>query len=237
MVRLLDDGDRLKFGSALTVRLIVAVLVRLPDVPVMVTILVPVVAVPLAVRVKVLEEVAGFGLKDAMTPLGRPDADRFTLPLNPFCGVTVIVLMPLAPCVTLTLPGEAERAKLGGATVTVKVTGLLQFMLGATHTANGPEVAPEGIVTETEPALQELTVARLPLSVTMLPASEFPNPEPEMTTWLPIVPALAETLLITGAGIAAVLTDTLSKVAVARLLVFPLLTPSPTYTFCPMLIV
>ena len=31
--------------------------------------------------------------------------------------------------------------------------------------------------------------------------------------------------------------DTLSNVDVARLAVFPLLTPRPTYTFCPMLMV
>jgi hypothetical protein len=69
---------------------------------------VPVVAVPLAVRVNVLVVVAGFGLNDAVTPLGRPDADKLTLPLNPLCEVTVIALVPLAPCTMLTPLGDAE---------------------------------------------------------------------------------------------------------------------------------
>ena len=40
-----------------------------------------------------------------------------------------------------------------------------------------------------------------------------------------------------GGGATGVLTDTLSKVAVARDVVLPLLAAKPTYTFCPMLIV
>src|SRR5713101_3710511 len=85
----------------------------------MVTVTVPVVAMLLAVSVKVLVAVAGFGLKDAVTPLGSPEADKLTLPLKPFCGVTVMVLAPLAPCATVRLFGDAERAKFGGG-VTVR---------------------------------------------------------------------------------------------------------------------
>ena len=86
----------------------------MPDVPVIVTVEVPATAVLLAVNVSVLVLVAGFGLNDGVTPAGRPDAVRFTLPVNPFVGVTVIVLVPLAPCVTVA--GEAERLKFGVAT-------------------------------------------------------------------------------------------------------------------------
>ena len=86
----------------------VVVFVRLPDVPVMVTVDLPEVAVPLAVSVRVLEAVAGFGLNDAVTPLGRPEADKLTLPLKPFCGVTVIKLVPLAPWVKVKVLGDAE---------------------------------------------------------------------------------------------------------------------------------
>jgi hypothetical protein len=75
----------------------VVLFVKLPEVPVMVTVTVPVVAVLLAVSVKVLVVVAGFVLNAAVTPLGKPEADKVTLPLKPFCGVTVIVLVPLAP--------------------------------------------------------------------------------------------------------------------------------------------
>ncbi len=82
--------------------------VKLPEVPVMVTGKVPVVAVILAVSVKMLEPAALEGLKEAVTPLGKPDADKLTVPVNPFCGVIVTVLVPLAPCATLRLLGEAE---------------------------------------------------------------------------------------------------------------------------------
>ena len=59
-------------------------MVKLPDVPVMVTENVPMVAALLAVSVRVLAVLAGFGLKAAVTPLGNPDADKVTSPLNPF---------------------------------------------------------------------------------------------------------------------------------------------------------
>ena len=87
------------------------VLVRPPDIPVRVTEAVPVAAVLLAVSVNVLVLVVLLGLNDAVTPLGRPDADKLTLALKPFCGLTVMVLAPLAPCVTLRLLGDAERVK------------------------------------------------------------------------------------------------------------------------------
>ena len=57
---------------------------------------------------------------DAVTPLGCPDTEKLTLPVNPFSGLTEIVLVPLAPCATVKLVGEAERLKSGdGAGVSV----------------------------------------------------------------------------------------------------------------------
>jgi hypothetical protein len=55
----------------------------LPDVPVMVTVTVPVFAVVLAARVNVLVVAVLAGLKDAVTPLGKPEADKLTLPVKP----------------------------------------------------------------------------------------------------------------------------------------------------------
>jgi hypothetical protein len=109
------DALTLKFGDAaeFTVSATVVLAVRLPDVPVMVTVAVPVVAVLLAVRVKVLVEVVGFVPNVAVTPLGKPDAANVTLPVNPPRSVTVIVLVPLPPCVTVTLLGDEARVKLG----------------------------------------------------------------------------------------------------------------------------
>jgi len=68
----------------------------------------------LAANVSVLVLVAGFALNDGVTPVGRPDAARFTAPVNPLIGVTVMVLFPLPPCGTVA--GEAERLKSGVAT-------------------------------------------------------------------------------------------------------------------------
>lgn len=92
------------------VREIVVVFVKLADVPVTVTVTVPVAAVPLAVSVNVLVLAVLFGLKDAITPFGNPEADKVTFPLKPFCGVTVMVLVPAAPCEIVRLLGDAKRA-------------------------------------------------------------------------------------------------------------------------------
>lgn len=89
-------------------REIVVVLVSVPEVPVIVTVAVPVVAVLVAASVKVLVLVVLAGLNEGVTPLGRPEADKATLPLKPFCGVTMMVLEPLDPCVIVKLVGDAE---------------------------------------------------------------------------------------------------------------------------------
>ena len=58
----------------------------MPEVPVMVTVLVPSVAELLAVKINVADPVTGFGVKEAVTPLGRPEAVRLALPVKPFRG-------------------------------------------------------------------------------------------------------------------------------------------------------
>jgi len=87
----------------------VAVCVKLPDVPVTVTVAVPIAAVLLAVNVNVLVPDVLLGLNVAVTPPGKPVADKLTLPVKPFCGVTVMVLPPLLPCTRVKLLGDAER--------------------------------------------------------------------------------------------------------------------------------
>jgi len=62
--------------------------VRLPEVPVTVNEYCPTAAELLAVKVIVLVPVVGLGAKDAITPLGRPEAESVTLPVNPYCGYT-----------------------------------------------------------------------------------------------------------------------------------------------------
>jgi hypothetical protein len=100
-------------AEEVTVRLMVVVWVSVPEVPVTVTVAAPKVAVLLAVKVRTLVEVAGLVPNAAVTPVGRPEADKLTLPVNPPTSVTVIVLVAVLPCTTLTLAGEAESEKLG----------------------------------------------------------------------------------------------------------------------------
>jgi hypothetical protein len=97
-------------------------LLRLPDVPVMVTVDTPAAAELLALTVRV------FPLKDAVMPEGRPEAARATFPLKPFCGVTVIVLVLVAPCTTVMLAGDAASVKDGvPVTVSLIVAVLLRL--------------------------------------------------------------------------------------------------------------
>ena len=109
------DAAMVKLGVAVefTVSARVVDAVKLPEVPVMVTVADPVVAVLLAVSVSTLVPVVGFVPNVAVTPLGRPDAANVTLPLNPFTSLTVMVLVPLPPCVMVRLLGESDRVKLG----------------------------------------------------------------------------------------------------------------------------
>src|SRR3984957_4727210 len=111
-LRLLGDAERLKFGTVI-VRLIVAVWLKLPEVPVTVTVAVPAAAALPATNVRVLVPVVLAVLNDALTPFGRLDAARLTLPPKPFCGLTVRILTPLLPCTRLRLLGDAERPKFG----------------------------------------------------------------------------------------------------------------------------
>ena len=74
-----------------------AVLLRLPEVPVMVTVAASNVAEALAVRVSVPGLVVVAVLNDAVTPVGKPDAARATVPLKPLTGAMVMVPAPVAP--------------------------------------------------------------------------------------------------------------------------------------------
>ena len=109
----------------------VVVFAKLPDEPVRVIEAVPVAAVLLAVSVNVLVLAVLLGLNEAVTPLGRPDADKLTLPLKPFCGVTVMVLAPLAPCAIVALLGEVEREKFGGGATGVLIDTLSKLVVAS----------------------------------------------------------------------------------------------------------
>ena len=96
-MRVDGDAEIVKSDPAggLTVSVTVVECDKLPLVPVMVTVKVPVAAVALAVNVTELVDVVGFVPKVALTPDGKPDADKVTLPVKPPEGVTLTVLLPL----------------------------------------------------------------------------------------------------------------------------------------------
>ena len=91
-----------------------------------VTFAVPVVAVPLAAKVRVELPLPGAameaGLKLAVTPEGKPEADNETAELNPPLTAVEIVVLPEAPWTIDTLAGEALTLKSGCVTVSAIVT-------------------------------------------------------------------------------------------------------------------
>ena len=106
MVKEEGDSDRVKFvvpEEAFTVRASWCCDVVEPEVPVIVTVAAPTVAVAEAVSVRVevalpfAGGVTGLVENAAVTPLGRPDALSVVAELKPPVLVTVIVLVPLLP--------------------------------------------------------------------------------------------------------------------------------------------
>jgi hypothetical protein len=115
------EAESLKLPVPVTVRETVVVTLRLPEVPVMVTVEVPAAAALLAANVTTLVAVAGLVPNVALTPVGNPDAARVTLPVNPFNSGTEIVLVPVPPGATVRLAGVADSVKLGGGVIGLTV--------------------------------------------------------------------------------------------------------------------
>ena len=103
-----------------------------PDVPVIVTVAAPVVAVAEAVSVRVdgavpfAGGVTGLAENAAVTPLGKPEALSVVAALNPFRLVMVMVLVPFEPCVMVSEEGEALTVKSG---VVLPQVGNLKFAM------------------------------------------------------------------------------------------------------------
>jgi hypothetical protein len=113
--------------EALTVSAIVAVWITPPPFALTVTFVVAVVAVLVTEKVRVELPLPGAaieaGLKLAVTPEGRPDADKDTVALNPPLTVIETVVLPELPWVTDRLAGETLIAKSGVAVLlTVRAT-------------------------------------------------------------------------------------------------------------------
>jgi len=113
-------GARVNEGAPVTVSTRVAVLVIVPEVPVIVRVACPGAVELPAVNVRVLVVAAVAELKDAVTPEGRPDTASFTDPLKPFCGVILMVAAPVAPAATDRVCGDTERPNPGGFEIPVR---------------------------------------------------------------------------------------------------------------------
>jgi len=178
--------------AELIVREMVVVWVSEPDVPVMVIVLVPVVAVLLAVNVNTLVDVVGFVPKEAVTPLGRAEFESVTDPVKPFEGVTVIVLLPLVPCLTVRLLGEADNEKFGVAVAftvnEIVVVCVSEPEVPVMVTVEVPVVAVELAVNVTE----LLEVVGLVPKLAVTPEG---RPDAESVT-LPVKPPEAVTVIV-----------------------------------------
>jgi hypothetical protein len=96
---------------------ITMVWLRLPDLPVKVTLEGPVAAelVTASVRMQLTGVVPT--LNDPTTPFGRLEMLKVTMFENPFSGVKVRVLLAVVPCAILRVAGEADTEKVGGRTM------------------------------------------------------------------------------------------------------------------------
>ena len=120
-------------GAGVTVSVTVVVCVALGAVPVTVTEYVPGVVAGSTVNVRVELEpaVIGFGLNEAVVPVGTPVAESVRLSGEPLRIEVAMVDAALPPCAADTLLGLAPIVKSLGAAVTVSVTVVLWVALGA----------------------------------------------------------------------------------------------------------
>lgn len=118
--------------KSLTVNVTAAVCTSEPLMPVTVMVKVPpaVVLAELNVRVDVPAPVIDVGEKVAVTPGGAPLVVNATEPPNPPRAVVVMVLVPAAPLVTVTVAGDAVKPK-SDATTSVAATDLTKLPLVA----------------------------------------------------------------------------------------------------------
>jgi hypothetical protein len=121
-----------KLGSGVMLRETLVVAPSVPEVPVTVTVTgVEVTSAEVrtaSVRISVPD--TDPAAKDGVTPLGKPVAASVTLPEKPPTSATVIVLVPLPPCATDMVAGEADNVKLGdGLTMTDAAPVATLYML------------------------------------------------------------------------------------------------------------
>jgi hypothetical protein len=201
---LVGNAESVKLGAAFTVTEIVVDPVSAPELPLMVTVteLTGVAAAP-AVRVSTCVPLTVPVANDAVTPLGSPLAARVTAPVNPPTSVTVTVLVPVLPCTTGTLVGEAESVKPGA---------MLTVSLIVPVSVSEPEV----------PVM--VTVTGLVVTVAVLEAVS-------VITWVPLtVPAAKDAVTPVGNPVADSVTLPLNPLAGPIVMVSVALLPCTTVT-------
>jgi hypothetical protein len=192
-----DEGvsEKPAVGFTPMVTAMVVDAVSVPEVPVTVTVAAPVAAVPLAVSVRMLDPVVGLVPNVAVTPLGRPDAARVTVPAKPPKSVTVMVSVALLPCVIARVDAEGASEKLGGTLITtLSATVVVAFSV--------PEVPV--IVTVELPAVAELLAVRvntlLPVVGLVPNAAVTPLGNPDaVSATLPVNPPTPVTVMVSVA--------------------------------------
>jgi hypothetical protein len=115
-----------------------------------------------------------------------------TVPLDPRFVPVIVTCVPTAPEV-------GDRLEIVGAgpeAVTVKATPLLATP--PTITTTFPVVAPAGTDVAMLVALQVVTVAAVPLNVTVLVPCEDPKFVPVIVTGVPVGPEVVDRLVIAG---------------------------------------
>jgi hypothetical protein len=123
------DGFKVKppVGEVTLTAMLMLTGASVPEVPVTVTVEVPIEAVLLAFSVSTVEVAEDAGLNDPVSPLAKPDAENTTVPVNGLMSVTVMVTLQLPPWIMVHGLVEGFRVKppVGEVTVSVKlvVTG------------------------------------------------------------------------------------------------------------------
>ncbi len=123
---------KLPTTGAVTFRLTLVELMMVPvlaSVPVMVIVYVPTTVfeatMKLATDVPLPGEAIWLGAKLTVTPVGWPVAVKLIAELKPFTAVVVMFEVPVLPCTTDTVVGEAEMVKLGAVTVRLTLVELM----------------------------------------------------------------------------------------------------------------
>ena len=168
----------------------VAVWAKLPEMPLIRIEKVPVAGLFFADKVSVLVVVVLPGLKDAVTPRGKPEADKLTLPVKPFCDVTMIVDVILLPRARLNKFGEAARAKFGGGTTVRETVVLCDSAPDAPVTVMGTVPSGAALLAVSVSVLALVVLPRLNAAVTPVG-----RPEAERLT-LPLNPFSGLTLMV-----------------------------------------